>query len=349
MNIFVTYDYELCFGGKTGTAEKCMLEPTYKLMHLARLHQAHFTFFVDVLYLMKLQEYAHIKTLKNDYEAIKQQLEALVKQGHDVQLHLHTHWINAKYLDGEWQLDLPNYRIHKFTTDEIEKTVNSSVKFLEAITGKKVFAFRAGGWCLQPFDKLKEAFARNGVSLDSTVFHKGYNQTPTNLYDFRQAPDLDLWKFSDDPVKADANGFFTELPISSCQVSPLFYWKTVLFKKLFPAQHASIGDGKFLRSNKKQMLRLLTTASHAVASCDGYRSSLLEPVFKRFAETNKANFVVIGHPKLMSAYSYEKLESFIYKTTRQGHRFTSIYEVFGPGKKKETTRKSEMQAFIGKR
>ncbi|KAA9340716.1 polysaccharide deacetylase family protein [Adhaeribacter soli] len=334
MNIYVTYDYELCFGGQTGTIEKCMLEPTYKLMQLAKLHQAHFTFFVDVLYLMKLKEYSFIDTLAEEFQAIKKQLEALIEQGHDVQLHLHTHWINARY-DGEWNLDLPNYRIHKFTTEEINKIVGTSVKFLEDITKQKVFAFRAGGWCLQPFDKLKEAFANHGVWLDSTVFYKGYNHTPTNLYDFRKSPDLDLWKFDDDPLKIEADGAFTELPITSCAVSPLFYWKTVFFKKLFPKKHAVIGDGTFLRSNKAQMVRLLLTPSHAVVSCDGYRSSLLEPTFKAFSNTSKANFVVIGHPKLMSAYSLDKLESFIFNTTKQGHRFTSIHEVFGAPKTEE--------------
>ena len=57
-NIFVTFDYELFFGVQTGTAENCLLDPTNRLIQMAEKYQARFTFFVDVLYLMKLKEYS---------------------------------------------------------------------------------------------------------------------------------------------------------------------------------------------------------------------------------------------------------------------------------------------------
>jgi hypothetical protein len=338
MNIFVTFDYELCFGTRTGTAEKCILEPTHKLIDLAKQHQAHFTFFVDVLYLMKLKEYAFIKALKEELEAVQDQIKALIKAGHDVQLHLHTHWINASYETGKWTLDYSRYRIHTFSDREIEGIVDDSVRFLEELTEKRVFAFRAGGWCLQPFDKLKNAFLKKGIWLDSTVFYKGYNKTPTNLFDFRTSSDLDIWKFDDDPMQVVEHGTFTELPISSCAVSPLFYWRMAFVNKLNPKAHTISGDGTFLRNNKWQMLRLLLAPSHTVASCDGYRSSLLEATFKEYEADRKANFVVIGHPKLMSLYSKQKLESFITKATQKGHRFTSISEVFDADGQSETAK-----------
>ena len=336
MNVFATFDYELCFGNRTGSAQKCILEPTQKLMELAKPYQAHFTFFVDVLYLMKLKEYSRIKSLDEEFKAIKHQLETLIRKGHDVQLHLHTHWINAKYDNGKWSLDYPRYRIHVFSDDEVEVIVNDSVNFLEELTDRKIFAFRAGGWCLQPFSKLKDAFLNKGIFLDSTVFYGGYNQTRTNLYDFRKSPDLEMWEFDDDPLQIVENGAFTELPISSSTVSPLFYWKRTLVTKLFPKAHAISGDGTFLRSNIFQVARLLLAPTYAVASCDDYRSSLLEETFNKFESTLKNNFVIIGHPKLMSPYSKSKLESFVSKTTQKGHRFTSIREIFDTAKSSVT-------------
>lgn len=333
MNIFVTFDYELCFGSRTGTAEKCILEPTQKLMEVAKQHGAHFTFFVDVLYLMKLKEFASVKAFGEELEAVQVQVKTLVQEGHDVQLHLHTHWINASYEGGKWMLDYPRYRIHTFSEREIEKIVDDSVSFLENLTNKRVFAFRAGGWCLQPFDKLKDAFLQKGILLDSTVFYKGYNQTPTNLFDFRKSPDLDVWKFDDDPTRVVEDGTFTELPISSCAISPLFYWRMAFFNKLYPKVHAVSGDGTFLRNSKWQMLRLLLAPSHTVASCDGYRSSLLEAILRKYeSDESKSNFVVIGHPKLMSSYSKRNLEKFIANAIKKGHRFTSIRDVFDADK-----------------
>ena len=154
MRIFLTFDYELFFGNKTGSVEKCMLEPTNKLIQLAEKYNARFTFFVDVLYLMKLKEYSVIDKLNTEYKAIFAQLKTLIHQGHDIQLHLHTHWVNATY-ESEWKLDYANYRIHNFSGEEIEKIVQTSVSFLGDITLQKVFAFRAGGWCLQPFEEMK--------------------------------------------------------------------------------------------------------------------------------------------------------------------------------------------------
>ena len=329
MNIFVTFDYELYFGSRTGTAQKCILEPTQKILEMAKPYQAHFTFFVDVLYLMKLKEYATIKSLDEEFKAIQHQLRALIKQGHDVQLHLHTHWINAEYTHGKWKLDYDKYRIHTFSSDEIDEIVSDSVSFLEELTQQKVFAVRAGGWCLQPFDKLQEAFQRHGIWLDSTVFYKGYNDAPTNLFDFRKSPDLDTWNFSEDPLQIEPEGNFTELPISSIPVSPSFYWKLALVKKMFTKKHQPAGDGKGIPNSNKQLMRILFTPTHSVVSCDGFKASLLEPAFKNHAIQGKDNFVIIGHPKMMSTYSLSKLDKFISGHLSEGHCFTSIQESFG--------------------
>ena len=328
MNVFVTFDYELCFGSHTGTVQKCLLEPTQKIIELAKPYQAHFTFFVDVLYLMKLKEYSFIKPLDEEFKAIQHQLETLIEQGHDVQLHLHPHWINAEYTHGKWSLDYPRYRIHTFSSDQIEEIVNDSVNFLQEITQQKVFAFRAGGWCLQPFNKLQEAFQRHGIWLDSTVFYKGYNDSPTNLFDFRKSPDLDIWNFREDPLQIEPEGSFTELPISSHPIFPLFYWKLALVK-LFSKKHSPAGDGKVISNPKRQFTRFLLTSTHMAVSCDGYKASLLESAFKKHASTGKNNFVIIGHPKLMNTYSLRRLDKFISGHFIEGHSFTNIQENFG--------------------
>lgn len=330
-DIFVTFDYELFFGSRTGTAEKCLLDPTDKLIQLAKKHQAKFTFFVDVLYLMKLKANSTVPCLRTDFENIQAQLRELINEGHDVQLHLHTHWIDASY-NGEWKLDYSKYRIHNFSVEEIDRIVNSSINFLEGITRRKIFAFRAGGWCLQPFEKLHQAFLTNGIWLDSTVYYKGHNQSPTHFYDFRKAPDLDVWNFNYDPLQIETDGMFTELPISSCVVSPLFFWRLILIKKMFHQKYLVAGDGSALSKSKTELLRMVFTPTYSVVSCDGYKSSMLESAFKNALSTSRNNFVVIGHPKAMSAYSFNKLESFLSKTTKLGHRFSSIHEVFGNNK-----------------
>ncbi len=74
---------------------------------------------------------------------------------------------------------------------------------------------------MQPFSKLKKAFQENNITLDSSVFRNGHYVSENYDYDFRGAPDKDIYRFEDDPVKENTNGYFTELPISPIKNSPL--------------------------------------------------------------------------------------------------------------------------------
>ncbi len=44
MNIFLTFDYELFFGEKTGTVEKCMINPTNELLKISKKYSIPMTF-----------------------------------------------------------------------------------------------------------------------------------------------------------------------------------------------------------------------------------------------------------------------------------------------------------------
>ena len=55
MKIFLTYDYELFFGDPTGSVEKCIIEPTQRLLEIAKRTGARYTFFIDVGYLKQLE------------------------------------------------------------------------------------------------------------------------------------------------------------------------------------------------------------------------------------------------------------------------------------------------------
>lgn len=327
MEIFITFDYELFFGSSTGTAEKCMLQPTKRLIDIASKHNAKFTFFVDVLYLMKLESYSYLQSHRKAVEAIKMQVSELIKGGHDVQLHLHTHWLNAVY-QNKWVLNYKEYRIHYFKKEEINRIVQDSTQYLENITKKKIFAFRAGGWCLQPFNQIHQALLNSRIWLDSTVFFKGFNDSPTNFYDFRQAPDWDIWNFDKDPLQAEPHGFFTELPISSLRVSPVFYWKLAFLNKFLAENHQTSGDGCGIPNTKLQLLRLLLTPTYSVISCDGYKASLMEAALKAYSKRGRNKFVVIGHPKLMTNYSFNKLDEFIEQSKDKGHTFSSLEHAF---------------------
>src|SRR5229473_8441061 len=103
MDIFFTFDYELFFGAKSGSAEKCLIEPTNELIRIAGKSNAAFTFFIDAGYLKRLDEFRNkFNTLEKDYAAVTKQLESLRRNGHDLQLHIHPHWEDSYYDGTTW-------------------------------------------------------------------------------------------------------------------------------------------------------------------------------------------------------------------------------------------------------
>jgi len=326
-NIFITLDYELFFGSNSGTQEKSIIEPTNRLLKVLNKFQIKATFFVDSGYLLKLDEYRKkYSILEKDYQTIMEQIKSLDKKGHDIQLHIHPHWEDS-YFDGKkWIIDTSRYKLHDFPSDEIEDIVYRYKKVLTDIVGDKVFVFRAGGWCMQPFDKIKDALKKNNIWLDSTVFKNGKNNSKTHFFDFTKAPDKTKWKFENDPLIEDTNGFFTEVPISSYKVSPLFFWELAFFKKFGGKEHRAFGDGFATGGSKWDKLRMLTRSTYSVVSIDGYKSSYLLKAYNTFSKNkNNENFVVIGHPKALTQYSLKNLEKFINSTNFE---FTTYYKRF---------------------
>ena len=312
MNIYITFDYELFFGNSSGSAENCIIKPTEELIKIADRYGVKFVFFVDSGYLLKLQEYKDkYEYVQKEYDIVFEQIKKLNDLGHDIQLHIHPHWEDS-YFDGKkWVIDTKRYTLHSFSDIEIDDIVYRYKKVLEDIIQDSVFAFRAGGWCIQPFDKLKNIFKKYNIYLDSTVFNGGHYSSGAISFDFRKAPNKDSWKFSNDILQEDKEGFFTEIPIASMKISPIFYWKFAFTKKFAKNSFKIFGDGSPVGASNKDILKMLTQPSYGAVSCDGYRSSLLEKAYKNYKYKKYNHFVIIGHPKGQSAYSLQKLEMFV--------------------------------------
>jgi len=332
MNIFLTLDYELFFGKNSGTQDKSIIYPTNRLLEILNKYDIKASFFVDSGYLIKLNEYKKKhKVLDEDYRKIIEQIKYLSDNGHDIQLHIHPHWEDSYFDGSKWVIDTTRYKIHEFSEVEIDDIVYRYKKVLTDIVGDKVFTFRAGGWCMQPFDKLETALKKHNIWLDSTVFEGGKNDSATHYFDFTNAPKKDLWRFEADPLVEDKEGFFTEIPISSHRVSPLFFWKLAFAKKLGGDRHKTFGDGEAAGGSKWDKIRMLTQWTNSVASIDGYKASYLQNAFDQFGKNkDNKNFVIIGHPKAMSEYSLNKLEEFI--ANNKEANFTTYKKYFMDGK-----------------
>ena len=320
MNILLTFDYELFFGDSSGSVEKCMLQPTEDLLAIARGNEVVYTFFVDVGYLIASKKYPELDAEREHIEA---QIQLMVKEGHSVQLHVHPHWEKAEWKEGQWHSNTSgNYKLSDFSEEEAHSIIEKYKQVLELITGKTIFAFRAGGWCIQPFSHIQNAFRASGLSVDSSVIPGGFLMTDDYHVDFTNAPRKSRYNFQKDVCIEVENGDFTEFPISSLRYSPLFFWKLYILGRLLPAKHKMIGDGKFLSQGGRKR-SVLTTYTDYHVSTDGYYASKLSSGLQKSINLKFNEMVVIGHPKGNTSYSLSKLKNFI-ELNQNNHCFTTF-------------------------
>jgi len=320
VNIFLTLDYELYFGSPTGTVDKCLIEPTKRLMEITRSTGACMTYFIDVGFILKLESCKDsFPELQTSYEKITEQIKALVAQGNDCQLHIHPHWEDSHFDGTKWDIDISRYKLSDFESAEILDIFTRYRLCLENLTGKPVTCYRAGGWCLQPFDKIKPAFSANSIKVDSTVYVGGYAKNETYYYDFTQTPNKSRWRFDSNLVDEDDGGSFLEIPISSMRYSPLFFWKLFGWGRMNPSDHKPIGDGKPVPGggSKKD---LLFSYNRLPVSLDGYFVTKLQAALRN---TKGNDFVVIGHPKACTNFSLSGLEKFIRKNSKHTFKIMS--------------------------
>lgn len=327
MNIYITLDYEIYFGENTGTVDKCIIQPTVELIRIAEKYNVRFSFFVDSGFLLKLKEYKEkFPVLEQDYRNVIEQVRYLSETGHDVQLHIHPHWEDSYYNGERWIIDTSRYKLADFSETEIRDIVHRYKKILTEVTGKKIFAYRAGGWCMQPFSKLITAFKECEIRIDSSVFRNGFYVSEQYDYDFRGAPDKDIYYFNENPVKEEIKGYFTELPIAAIRNSPLFFWRLFLLGRWNPYLHKPLGDGRAMAA-PGQRKKLLTRYTNNTVSVDGFNAHLLQKALNGWIKKQRNHMVVIGHPKALSRYSILMLEKFV-ETNCIRHNFTTYTREF---------------------
>ncbi|MDZ7590584.1 MAG: hypothetical protein U5L05_07790 [Rubrivivax sp.] len=315
MNISLTLDYEIYFGAASGSAEHTLLSPTEALMTLAGRHGVPLVLFVDALWLRRLRELARQhRALMAEHLRVCRQLEQAVKAGHELQLHLHPHWIDSLWTGERWQMDLQRYRLHAFADAEIAEMARLGAEALRAFGGSaSVNAFRAGGWCLQPFERLRQPLLDAGIRIDSTVYDGGAQGGGAHDYDFRGAPRASRWRFDSDPLVPVDDGPLLELPIASHTAGPALFWRMAMARTLKLPRHRPLGQGEAVGPSRGDLIRKLFGRTHSVVSCDGLKASLLEPAWREARARGQQDFVVIGHPKATTRWSIEQLARFLHR------------------------------------
>lgn len=155
--VIFSYDYELFFGIMSGTVQKTLIEPTNLLLDCMESVSARGNFFIDYLMFECLEKLSDERA-KSDLKLMKEQVKDMVRRGHRIELHLHPHWIDAKYNgDGTWDYtDYTHYSLYSLDEDVRSRMFRDGTIYLTKLAREvdpdyTICAFRAGGWTIQPF------------------------------------------------------------------------------------------------------------------------------------------------------------------------------------------------------
>lgn len=296
--IILSYDYELFFGDRSGTVIKTLIEPTNLLLAQFEESNLKATFFVDYLMIKYLGRNTDEHSVL-DLRLIEDQIRDIVQRGHRIELHIHPHWVDAKYNgDGTWNYsDFSHYSLNSFTEDEITEMFIEGCNILHSIirnvdSNYQIVAFRAGGWAIQPFSLLKKAFLCTNIRIDSSTSYGIKNANKDSYYDFTNIPRKSVYRFENAVEIEDVEGSFMEVPISS-------YYRFIFYKlsdriyRRFSSQMAIYADGTHFRKSDQLKTKLhFFNRSMFNTTCVSTITAVMSTLLSK-----KHLLVYIDHPK----------------------------------------------------
>ncbi len=323
-NMLFTFDYELFLGDDSGSVLNSMLKPTELILSsLKKLNLKNALFFVDTLYLYRLQNIETNQT-QSDYLSICNQLIQILKNGHFIFPHIHAHWYNANYNKeiDRWSLtDLSLYRFHAANAQQQNHAFEFSMQLIKDIQQKanifyNIDSYRAGGWCIQPFEGFKPYFIKYGIKNDFSVLKNFSANNPYFYYNFKNFPQQTIYNFEDDISTVTKNGLFKEYSITSISFTNYQnFVNKVFFKIAHKLKYTNYGDGKSVErlNNINIFDEMLEETSQTTETNEMCSIELLTVVkLKSYKQNlNTKSFIhFISHPKMISKhniYCFENL------------------------------------------
>jgi hypothetical protein len=337
--LLFTFDYELFLGERSGNVQECLIRTTDKL--LARLNRYGFKsiFFVDTVYLLRLREQAALHApAKADLDTITGQLVRMLDAGHEIQPHLHPHWIDAVYDHKTNEWCLPNKRYYTFAAlpeDKRTGLFDQSVDLIRSVQriakqGHPVDSYRAGGWSVQPFANFRPYFLKHGIVHEFSVIPGRYLYSDAHHFDFREAPaDRPVYHFSQEVCEPDDEGIFTEWTISNLPRTPMQQWIYFKINGMLHRLHiCGKYGGKAIAFNVKEQGDIYNRgkATRQIASFEGLNPYQVMRFVRRIKRQDYFQF--ISHPKLLNEFEIRMVGLLLWSLSRN-RRISTDFRKYG--------------------
>jgi hypothetical protein len=336
-SILLTFDFELFLGERSGSVQKCMIEPTKELLKCIEKHKMSTVFFVDTLYLYRLNEISksNLKA-KNDFDTIISLLQEVIDLGGYIFHHLHPNWLDAIYLEEYNEWDISNkdrFALSNLSSEEVSTVFKYSEEIITLIYNGKnkpeISGFRAGGLFAQPFNHYKEQMEKYNILIEMTVLKnsKGEGENGIRKFDFSTYPDEIIYNFSDDLLVKDEKGKFVEIIMDQFKLKGISKILNGIYyrKNVNKVSWKRWGDGK-ASGNVVQA----TTRSNKFLCEETYSIELLNKMKALFYvnELKKENLLhLISHPKFFSQENIDALDVFLTKATKKYNIQTDVFSI----------------------
>lgn len=319
--ICATYDYELFLGGSSYTEKEVLIDQTDTLLNLYASMNIPATYFVDAWSLLKYREYG----FTTFPDLADEQMRNMLSNGNDVQLHIHPQWVNAIYNDGKWKFKKNEYSIGNFSYNvaegelERDKVIKDGIHYLEEVLRKiypeyRIVAYRAGGYCLEPFDENIDLLIKNGIAIDSSVVSGLYRDDFPIHYDYR--------KYTSNKGFYLKKGMY-ELPIGSIRSITQKLWYRMMYPiyvnyntKGYCITSENTNKQKRITKYGKKIKNLFDTSKGYMLTFDERRWDgmlyLIDEVLKETDYRIEDEFLtIVGHPKVLNERLVENTSMFL--------------------------------------
>jgi hypothetical protein len=326
VKIFLSFDHEISLGSSPSYF-KDLFEPTEELLKLVSDLQVPINLFTDILCAKRFIEWDSY----GFYNPWKKQIHLAFQQGNDVQLHIHPHWIDTKYIKNRF-VPAKNFNLASFRDREkpndIPGIIKQSVEFLtktmhEIDLEYKCVAFRAGGFGISPETGIiLSSLYNNGIRIDSSLAEGLRFESEISQIDFHGLPKKANWylPFTDFNIHFDKseNGIF-EIPIASYPRTAInnipFLIKRVLLNN---RRSYSIGKGIHEENTSlyKKIKRLFPNSAWTFGFDNNtYTLKTLKNILQYYLKEHSADEYIlvssVSHPKSMGKYARSLMEQFI--------------------------------------
>ncbi|MBN2810093.1 MAG: hypothetical protein JXR80_11425 [Deltaproteobacteria bacterium] len=323
IDLVLSLDYEL-FGSGAGDVRRDIIEPTSRVLEICKKHDCPLTLMFEVAEYWAFRQAENEGKLKLGYspaDLIEKQLIAAVANGHDVQLHIHPQWIGAEIVDGLWRLKMQQYRLSDLPgglgsrndplsiwgvlhrgRETIERLLQPYKKSYECRV------FRAGGYYMQPSERVIAAMKEVGLYADSSVVPGLRLKRPFALNYTQAVKNIGFWWCAADDVCKTGPEFENVIEFPVCAVSKPYLMNFMPRKLLATVKRKLIEEGdrhgeiNRLRSTpdvKEVLFNLFRMHTHNLDFCKLSARSMYKMVlrFGRSATEEITPVVMIGHSK----------------------------------------------------